>query len=151
VLGTFADITRSKSELIAENAFLRQQLIVLQRQTKRPVLTPRDRGLLVLLASSFDMWREALMIVKPETLLGWHRQGFRLFWRHKSKAKVPQPRIPADVIALIHVMARDNRLWGTKRIRDELRKLGHPLTKRTVAKYIRQVRPTLPTRKPSQT
>jgi transposase InsO family protein len=91
------------------------------------------------------------MIVKPDTLLGWHRQGFRLFWRYKSKAKMPQPRVPADVIALLHGMARDNRLWGTKRIRDELRKLGHLLTKRTVAKYIRQVRATLPTRRPSQT
>ncbi|MBK9745807.1 MAG: hypothetical protein IPO91_03420 [Chloroflexi bacterium] len=84
-----ADIKRSKSELIVENAFLRQQLIVLQRQTKRPVLTPRDRGLLVLLASRFPRWREALMIVKPDTLRGWHRQGFRLFWRYKSNARTP--------------------------------------------------------------
>ena len=151
VRGTLADITRSKSELIAENAFLRQQLIVLQRQTKRPVLTPRDRTILVLLASRFSTWREALMIVKPDTLLGWHRQGFRLFWRHKSKARTPQPRVPEDVIALIHTMALDNRLWGVKRIRDELRKLGYRLSKRTVAKYIRQVRPAPPPRKPSQT
>ena len=84
-----ADIKRSKSELIVENAFLRQQSIVLQRQTKRPVLTPRDRGLLVLLASRFPRWREALMIVKPDTLRGWHRQGFRLFWRYKSNARTP--------------------------------------------------------------
>jgi len=151
VVGTLADITRSKSDLIAENAFLRQQLIVLQRQTKRPALTPRDRGLLVLLASRFRWWREALMIVKPDTLLGWHRQGFRLFWRHKSKAKTPQPRVPENVIALIHTKSLDNRLWGSKRIRDELRKLGYHLTKRTVAKYMRQVRSTPPPRKPSQT
>ncbi|MBK9745732.1 MAG: helix-turn-helix domain-containing protein [Chloroflexi bacterium] len=122
--GALADITRSKSELIAENAFLRQQLIVLQRQTKRPVFTSRDRTLLVLLASRFRWWREALIIVKPDTLLGWHRQGFRLFWRHRSKARRPQPRVPEHVIALIHSMALDNRLWGSKRIRDELRKLG---------------------------
>ena len=151
VVGTLSDITRSKSELIAENAFLRQQLIVLQRQTKRPALTPRDRGLLVLLASRFRWWREALMVVKPETLVGWHRQGFRLFWRHKSKVRTPQPRVPEDVIALIHTMTLNNRLWGSKRIRDELRKLGYRLTRRTVAKYMRQVRPAPPPRKPSQT
>jgi len=149
--GMLADIKRSKSELIVENAFLRQQLIVLQRQTKRPVLTPRDRGLLILLASRLPRWREALRIVKPDTLLTWHRQGFRLFWRYKSSARTPQPRVPKDVIALIHAMARDNRLWGSKRIRDELRKLGYHLTKRTIAKYIRQVRPAPPPRMPSQT
>ncbi len=141
-----ADITRSKSELIVENVFLRQQLIVLQRQTKRPVFTPRDRGLLVLLASRFPQWREALMIVKPDTLLGWHRRGFRLFWRYKSKARMPQPRVHEHVIALIHTMALDNRLWGSKRIREELRKLGYGFTTRTVAKYLRQVRPSPPPR-----
>ena len=149
--GALVDIRRSKSELIAENAFLRQQLTVLQRQIKRPILTARDRTIFVLLASRFSAWREALMIVKPDTLLGWHRQGFRLFWLHKSKARKPQPRVAEDVIALIHTMALDNRLWGVKRIRDELRKVGYPLTKRTVAKYMRQVRRDPPPRQPSQT
>jgi hypothetical protein len=74
--GRLADIMRSKSELIVENAFLRQPLLVLQRQPKRPVLTPRDRGIRVLRASRFTRWREALRIVKPDTLLTWHRQGF---------------------------------------------------------------------------
>src|SRR4051794_8908364 len=83
VLGVVMDVTRSKSELIAENAFLRQQLVVLSRQTKRPRLTPLDRGILVLLSSRLRAWKDALLIVKPDTLLGWHRQGFRLFWRHK--------------------------------------------------------------------
>jgi len=138
VLGTIADIPRSKSALIAENAFLRQPLIGLQRQPKRPALTRRDRTLLVLVASRFSARREALMVVKPDSLLGRHRQGFRLFWRHKSKARTPQPRVPEDGIALIHAMALDNRLWDAKRIRDELRKLGYPLTKYTIAKYIRE-------------
>jgi len=150
VRDTLADIPRSKSELIAENAFLRQQLIV-RRQTKRPVLSARDRTILVLLASRFSAWREALMIVKPDSLLGWHRQGFGLCWRHKSKARTPRPRVPEDVIALIHAMALHNRLWGVKRIRDELRKVGYHLTKRTVAKYIHQVRRATPPRQPSQT
>ena len=98
LLGTIADMTRSKSELIVENAFLRQQLIVLRRQTKRPVLTSSDRGLLVVLAGRLRTWRESLLIVKPETLLHWHRQGFRLFWRHKSKSKTRQSRIPQEVL-----------------------------------------------------
>jgi len=151
LLGALADTARSRSELIAENAFLRQQLLVVSRQTKRPALTPLDRGLLVMLASQVRTWRDALLIVKPDTLLHWHRQGFRLFWRYKSKARTPQPRVPAEVIALIQTMARDNRMWGTKRIRDELQKLGYRLSKRTVAKYIRQARPTPPLRQSDQT
>ena len=142
LLATVSDITRTKSELIVENVFLRQQLIVLRRQTKRPLLTSSDRGLLVVLAGRLRTWRESLLIVKPETLLHWHRQGFRLFWRHKSKAKTWQSRIPLDIIALIRTMALDNRLWRAKRIQDELRKLGYLLSKRTVAKYMRQARRT---------
>jgi transposase InsO family protein len=115
------------------------------------VLTPLDRGLLVLLASQLRTWREALLIIKPETLLHWHRQGFRLFWRHKSKAKTRQSRIPPDVVELIQTMALDNRLWGAKRIQDELHKLGYPLSKRTVAKYMRQAGRTRPPRQTGQT
>jgi transposase InsO family protein len=145
------DVGRSKSELIAENAFLRQQLVILRRPATRPTLTSFDRGLLVMLASRLRRWRNALLIVKPDTLLSWHRQGFRLFWRHKSKAKHRTPRVAPEVIALIHAMALNNRLWGTKRIQEELRKLGFPLAKRTVARYIRQVRLTHPPRRPPRT
>src|SRR5262245_41319810 len=81
VLGTAADLARSKPELIAENAFLRQQLVVLTRTTKRPRPSRADRALLVLLARRGRAWRSALLIVQPETLLRWHRAGFRLFWR----------------------------------------------------------------------
>ena len=127
--GASTNLTRSKSELILENAFLRQQLIVLRRQTKRPVLSAQDRGVGVLLSSRLRTWREAMLIVKPDTLLRWHRQGFRWLWRQKSRAKPRPPRVPPDVIALIHTLARDNRLWGMKRIQDELRKLGYRLSK----------------------
>ena len=78
--GAAADLLRTKPELIAENALLRQQLIVLERQVKHPTLTPLDRGLLVVLASRLPHWKRALLIVKPETLLKWHRRGFQLFW-----------------------------------------------------------------------
>src|SRR5689334_13933801 len=77
-VGVLADLLRSKRELVAENALLRQQLIVLRRRTKRPAFTRRDRLLLVLLARQVRAWRQALLIVQPETLLGWHRAGFRL-------------------------------------------------------------------------
>ena len=93
LIGSVADMTRSRRDLIAENAFLRQQVIVLKRQNARPRLTQRDRALIVLLASKVRGWKDALLLVKPETLLKWHRAGFRLFWRLNSKGKARTPRI----------------------------------------------------------
>jgi putative transposase len=151
VTGTLMDVTRSKRDLIAENAFLRQQVIVLKRQTPHPSLTGKDRGWLVLLASRVRGWQDALFVVKPDTLKKWHREGFRLYWRWKSKGKARKPRISPDAIALIHQMAIENRTWGAKRIRDELRKLGHWVSKRTVRKYMKQARRDLPPRQSGQT
>ena len=136
VLGTLNDLTRSKSELVAENALLRQQLIVLRRQVKRPACAKTDRMLLVLLARMVRTWKQALFIVQPETLLRWHRQGFRLYWKYKSRAAAPKPKIAAETVALIKQMARDNRLWGAERIRGELLKLGIHVCKRTIQKYL---------------
>ncbi|MCP4164688.1 MAG: hypothetical protein GY759_02200, partial [Chloroflexi bacterium] len=85
--GSAIDLTRSKTELIAENAFLRQQLIILQRQSKRPKLSNRDRVKLLLLARATPYWKQALLIVQPETLLRWHRELFRIVWRRKSKPR----------------------------------------------------------------
>ena len=82
--GTLADLVRSKPELVAENALLRQQLLILRRSVKRPRCTPADRALLVRLASRVRAWRSALLIVQPDTLLRWHRQLFRCCWRHGS-------------------------------------------------------------------
>jgi putative transposase len=149
--GTLYDLTRSRAELIAENAFLRQQLIILSRQTKQPSLTRADRGLLLLLASRVQNWKEVLLIVKPDTLLKWHRQGFRLFWRRKSKKPSRPSGISLEAIELIHAMARDNHLWGAKRIRDELGKLGHRVSTPTVRKYMKQVRGNSPPQRSSQT
>ena len=132
-LATLTDLGRSKSELIAENALLRQQLIILKRQVKRPACTNTDRMLLVLLARLVRTWQQALFIVQPDTLLHWHRELFRLFWKRKSKAA-------AETIALIREMASDNRLWGAERIRGELLKLGIHVCKRTIQKYMRSVR-----------
>jgi len=115
VLGMAADLTRGRSELVLGNAFLRQQVIVLSREKKRPPLTNRDRRLLVLLARLLPAWKDALMIVQPDTLLRWHRELFKVVWRRKSKAK-PQPAtLSATTIRLIWRLATDNRLWGAER------------------------------------
>ncbi|HSH78522.1 MAG TPA: integrase core domain-containing protein [Herpetosiphonaceae bacterium] len=142
--GGLGDLIRTKPQLIAENALLRQQLVVLNRSVKRPRLTGTERSLLVLLTSRVWAWKDALLIVKPDTLLRWHRQGFRLFWRRKSRARSRAPRIPAETIALIKEMGLANRLWGVKRIQGELLKLDIKVTKRTIQRYIRQVRPQRP-------
>ncbi len=144
LLGTLTDLARGKSELVAENALLRQQLIILRRQVKRPACTKTDRMLLVLLARMVRTWKQALLIVQPETLLRWHRQGFKLFWKYKSRAASLKPRISQETISLIQEMARDNRLWGAERIRGELLKLGIHVSKRTIQKYMKQVRTARP-------
>jgi putative transposase len=145
LLGTITDIGRSKSELMAENALLRQQLIMLKRQMKRPACTKGDRLLLVLLARMVRTWKQALFLVQPETLLRWHRRGFRLFWRQKSKATSNQAKVEAETIALIKEMAKNNRLWGAERIRGELLKLNIHVCKRTIQKYMRSARTPRPT------
>jgi transposase InsO family protein len=144
LLGTFADVVRGKSELLAENALLRHQLDILRRQIKRPVYRKRDRLLLVLLARMVRTWKHALYLVQPETLLRWHRELFRVFWRRKSKAHSRKPRLSPDTITLIKEMAANNRLWGAERIRGELLKLDIRVCKRTIQKYMRRVRTTQP-------
>jgi putative transposase len=139
-LGTLADLARSKAELMAEHALLRQPLIMLKRQVKRPTCTKTDRILLVLLARAVRAWKQALFIVQPETLLRWHREAYRLFWRRRSKAYSHKLKVAAKTIALIREMATDNRLWGAERIRGELLKLGMHVCKRTIQKYMRSVR-----------
>ena len=142
VAGALTDLVRSRPALVAENAFLRQQLLVLRRNVKRPRCSPADRALLVLLASRFRAWRRALLMVQPETVLRWHREGFRFFWRRKSRPRsTPQPKVAAETIALIRELAAANRLWGAERIRGELLKLGIPVAKTTVQRHMRDARP----------
>ena len=83
--GMAADLVKNKEQLVMENALLRQQVIVLKRQVNRPQLTAEDRSLLVVLASRVKDWKNAVLMVKPETVLRWHRADFKLFWRRKSK------------------------------------------------------------------
>jgi hypothetical protein len=137
LVGTLTVQVRSRSTLVAQNALRRQQLLVRQRGVKRPRCTSADRALLVLLASRVRGWRHALMIVQPETMLRWHRQGFRLLWRRKSRfAAAPQPKVAAETIALIRKMAAANRLWDTERLRGVLLKLGACVAKTTVQRHM---------------
>ncbi len=145
ISGLLTDLTRSRNDLIVENALLRQQLIVLDRQIKRPQLTNRDRSLFVLLARFTKFWRQSIHIVQPDTLLRWHRELFRWHWRRKSQGK---PKISPETIALIRKMAKENTLWGAERIRGELLKLGIEVCKRTIQKYLPKERKTS---SPSQT
>jgi putative transposase len=146
VTGLVMDLTRSRRELVAENAFLRQQLLVASRKVKRPTFRSHERGLLVLLAGLVPGWRDAVLLVKPDTILRWHRQGFGLWWRWRSRCRRPEPRLAPETIQLIRRMASKNRLWGAERIRGELLKLGIHVAKRTIQRYMRAVRPPAPPR-----
>jgi transposase InsO family protein len=140
-LNTVLDATRSKPKLVLENMLLRQQLIVLKRQAKRPALTWRDRTLFVLLASRLPTWKEAIVIVQPETVLRWHRDLFRWVWRRKSRPRRRgKPPSTDDIVDLIRQMAQENRSWGAERIRGELLKLRIRVSKSTIQKYIYEVR-----------
>ena len=141
--GTLADLERNKLELIAENALLRQQLIILRRGVTRPHCTHVDRALLVLLAGRVRFWRQSLLIVQPDTLLRWHRDLFRRFWRRKSRTGAPahRPPITPETTAFIRSMAAANRTWGAERIRGELVKLHIQVAKATIQKYLRGTSP----------
>jgi transposase InsO family protein len=125
-----------KADLVAENLALRQQIIVLLRKTKCPRLRMKDRIFWLWLARSWDGWRENLIVVKPATVVRWHRQGFKYYWAWKSRHKGGRPAIDPEVRDLIRKMSRANPLWGAPRIHGELLKLGIDLSQTTVAKYM---------------
>jgi putative transposase len=139
VAGSLQDLPRGRTELMLENALLRQQLLVLKRQVKRPAPTRWDRLLMVWLASRVPTWQQTVLIVQPETILRWHRDLFKWVWRRKSKPKGHRQPLSAALVALIKQMVVENRLWGAERIRGELLKLGIHVSKRTIQKYRRQV------------
>lgn len=114
VLGAALDITRPRAERISENALLRQQLILLHRQVKKPRFKQADRLWLVLLATRVQSWKSSLHVLKPDTPLRQHRQGLRLFWKFKSRVRAGRPRLAGETIALIQLMARENSLRGTE-------------------------------------
>src|SRR5262245_16986280 len=122
-----------RAELAVENLVLRQQLAVLTRPTrKRPRLRRGDRVFWVLARRLWRRWSHHLVVVQPETVIRWHRQGWRLFWRWRSRPRRGRPRLSAEVRGLIAAMARDNPRWGSERIRGELLKLGVAVSNRSV-------------------
>jgi hypothetical protein len=130
-------LRRSPAEREAEIVYLRQQLIVLKRSTPaRPRLKATDRLIFVCLYRLFPSLLDASFIFKPETLLRWHRTGFRLFWRWKSRRRAGRPSVSADIRSLVRRISRENPLWGAPRIHGELLKLGIEIAQSTVAKYM---------------
>ena len=142
----FKVVFKSRANLIAENLVLRRQLVVLQQNIKRPKLRKRDRIFWVWLSRMWKGWGNVLSIVQPETVIDWHRRGFRLYWGFKSRKKAGRPKISAEIRILIQRMSRENPTWGAPRILSELLLLGYSVAESTVAKYM--VRPPKP---PSQT
>jgi putative transposase len=133
--------------LATENLVLRQQLVVLNRTVKRPQIHRRDRFFWVILSRLWKDWREVLIIVKPETVVKWHREGFRLYWKWKSGVRrAGRPKIKKVIRELIKRMSVENPLWGVPRLQAELSLLGFEVAASTVAKY--RVRNRKP---PSQT
>jgi hypothetical protein len=135
--GALTSPFKSKSGLEAENAVLRHQLIVLRRKVPRRVrLTNTDRWFLVQLFRWFPSILSVVTIVKPETIVRWHRAGFRHYWGWKSRRRGGRPQIEADLRALIRRMSIENQLWGAPRIHGELLKLGFEVAQSSVAKYM---------------
>src|SRR6202795_1678068 len=139
---------RTRVALQAEIFALRHQLLVLHRskRSRRLHLSCVDRLLWVWLSRLWSGWQSALVIVKPETVIAWHRQGFRLYWRWKSCRPMGRPAVSREVIDLIRKMSLANPRWGAPRIHGEMLKLGFELSQATVAKYM-----VCPRKPPSQT
>ncbi len=149
VLCTICTLLRAvfveRANLAIENLALRQQLTVLRRSFKRLRLRRRDRIFWVWLSRIWNDWRSSLMIVKPETVISWHRRGFRLYWRWRSR-RGGRPRADTEIRSLIRRMSRENPTWGAPRIQSELSLLGYTVAESTVARYMTRGR-----KPPSQT
>jgi putative transposase len=141
-LTALRDWGRSRATLQLEILALRHQLHVLERSHGRRLrLTRFDRLLWVWFSRVWSQWRGALVFVKPETVISWHRRGFRLFWAWKSRHRMGRPTLDRDIRTLIREMVATNPLWGAPRIHGELLKLGFTIAQTTVAKYMGRRRP----------
>jgi hypothetical protein len=146
LIGTVRAAVCTQRELALENLVLRQQLAVGKVRRPRPRLTAMDRIFWVILSRLWKSWRSSLRVVRPETVVGWHRQGFRRYWAWKSRRRRGRPGIAMELRELIRRMSRANPLWGAPRIHGELRKLGLTVSQATVSKYMLRRR-----KPPSQT
>lgn len=148
LLFSLRDCFRARAALQTEILALRHQLLILQRSNRGPklCLSGVDRVLWVWLSRLWTDWRSALIIVKPETVIAWHRRGFRLFWRWKCRHREGRPLVPREVRDLIRRMSLANPRWGAPRLHGELLKLGVQVSQATVSKsMVRHRKP------PSQT
>ena len=147
LLGLIRALFATQAALAAENLVLRQQVIVLRRSVKRPRLRNRDRLFWIAVCRLWKGWRSSLHILQLDTVVRWHREGFRRYWCWRSRSKKPgRSKINAEIRQLIKQMSTENPLWGAPRILSELQLLGYSVAERTVAKYM--VRDRKP---PSQT
>ena len=126
---------KGQRDLTLENVALRHQLMVLQRQSGRPRLRDRDRLFWICLRRRWPGWHRALVLVQPATVVNWHRNGFRAYWRWKSRSNGGRPRIDREVRELIRDMWRSNPTWGKPRIQAELNKIGIEVSDSTISKY----------------
>jgi putative transposase len=126
--------------LALEVAALRQQLAVFKRKQPRPRLNRMDRMFWTALRRVYSGWAEALILVKPETVVSWHRAGFRLFWRWRSRRQPGRPRIAQEIRELIRRMKTENSSWGAPRIHGELRQLGFEVSEPTVSRYLHSLK-----------
>src|SRR5450830_1819587 len=137
ILGVLASLFKSRAKLEAEILILRQQINVLRRRApKRPQLNNTDRFLFVWLYHWFPSVLGAIAIVRPETIIRWHRTGFQAYWRWRSRNRVGRPKVSAELRTLIGEMSRANPLWGAPHIHGELLKLGFEVAQSTVARYM---------------
>jgi putative transposase len=138
LLAAVSSVLKSRAALQLENLALRHQIGVLQRSAnKRPPLQPADRLLWVWLFRIWRDWRSSLVIVKPETVVAWHRNAFRLFWTWKiRRGEAGRPTVPHEIRVLIRRMSKDNPRWGAPRIHGELLKLGINIGETSVSKYL---------------
>src|ERR1019366_1356500 len=137
ILGVLASLFKSRAKLEAEILVLRQQINVLRRRApKRPHLNNTDRFLFVWLYRWFPSIFGAIAIVRPETIIRWHRAGFRVYWRWRSRNRIGRPKVSAELRTLICEMSGANPLWGAQRIHGELLKLGFEVAQSTVARYM---------------
>ena len=130
-----------RHKLALEAAALRQQLAVWKRKQPRPKLHGLDRLFWITLRQLWSGWAEALIIVKPETVVSWHRAGFRLFWRWRSRSRrVGRPKVSEEIRQLIRRMKADNPTWGAPRIHGELLQLGFEISEPTVSRYLQRLK-----------
>ena len=149
LLGALRSAFRTRAELALENLALRQQLANLRRTSGRPRIRMVDRAFWLVLSRLWARWADVLVIVKPDTVVRWHRAGFRLFWRWKSRSRSPAGGdVSAEVKALIRQMAEANVGWGAPKIHGELLNLGIDIGERSVSRFMPPPRPRKP---PSQT